>query len=370
MILTTDGETTTYNKGSVYDLRNKLVAISEKIDAEASICKQMPTEELYYLADLVVGFNLKFDLAWLRKLGIDIFKIKKIHDCQLAEFILEDQKNPYPSLEETAIKYGLGHKLDIVKLHYWDKGINTDEIPWEVLSEYAEQDTDLTYLIYLKQLEQFDKYPNKFKLFKLACQDLLVLLEMEWNGLKLDSDLCKEKANQLKEELSLIYEDLQSIYPSISINFNSGDQLSSFLYGGSIYYTVKEHVGFFKNGKPKYKNVDKEHVLPRLIEPLKNSELAKEGKWKTDEGTLKKLKGPWAKKLVSKLLRVAELEKLNSTYYEGLLKKAQEMCWESGYIHGQFNQVVAGTGRLSSSNPNLQNMANECLDILVSRYDD
>ncbi|MBF9682943.1 hypothetical protein IAI36_11710, partial [Streptococcus pseudopneumoniae] len=80
----------------------------------------------------------------------------------------------------------------------------------------------------------------------------------------------------------------------------------------------------------------------------------------TDEATLRKLKGPNARKYVGPLLKLAELEKLNSTYYKGLPEKAVVGHWEEGYIHGQFNQCVAQTGRLSSSGPNLQNFSGEC----------
>ncbi|MCV5968438.1 DNA polymerase, partial [Lactococcus petauri] len=117
---------------------------------------------------------------------------------------------------------------------------------------------------------------------------------------------------------------LSSVYPDVPINFGSGDQLSAFLYGGTVVQTVKQPAGIFKTGERKgqvkFQNVDIEHKLPRLVEPLKNSELKKPGFYATDEGTLKKLKGPFAKKYVSLILRLARLDKLIGTYYEGLPK--------------------------------------------------
>jgi DNA polymerase-1 len=89
----------------------------------------------------------------------------------------------------------------------------------------------------------------------------------------------------------------------------------------------------------------------------------------TDAATLKKLKGPAAKKYVAPLLELAKLDKLNGTYYKGIPKKNKESCQEEGFIHGQFNQVVAQTGRLSSSEPNLQNIAGEVLEVFISRYE-
>jgi DNA polymerase-1 len=106
------------------------------------------------------------------------------------------------------------------------------------------------------------------------------------------------------------------------------------------------------------------------VNPLPKSELLKEGKFATDEATLRKLKGPAAKKYVSVLLKYAELEKLIGTYYEGIPKLNKEMHWPKGMIHGQFNQVVAKTGRLSSSKPNLQNFAGDVEDIFITRHYD
>lgn len=317
---------------------------------------------------LVVGFNLKFDLHWTRRVGCQMPRL--IWDVQLAEFILSGQTIRYPSLEGVANQYGLGDKDHTIELEYWGKGIDTDAIPPDVLSRYCKRDIELTYQCYLKQKERFAENPKLLRLFKLQCEDLLVLLEMEANGQVYDEQLCDKRAKEIETELETIRANLASLYPDININFGSGDQLSCWLYGGSIPYEVTEHVGFYKNGKAKFKKVEKQHVLPRLVEPIKGSALKKEGFFKTDEGTLRKLKGPNAKKFVGPLLRLAELDKLNSTYYKGLPEKARELNWSKGMVHGQFNQCVAQTGRLSSSNPNLQNFASDCLDIFITRYNE
>lgn len=155
-------------------------------------------------------------------------------------------------------------------------------------------------------------------------------------------------------------------------NFNSGDHLSAFLYGGVVKEDSKEFIGFFKTGErkgqPKFKNVVIEHHLPRLYEPLKGSEMKKAGNYAVDEGTLRKLKGK--KEVVNQLLELSKLEKLNGTYYKGLVKLREEMGWPVGILHGNFNQTTAATGRLSSSRPNLQNFASELQDIFISEYND
>jgi DNA polymerase I-like protein with 3'-5' exonuclease and polymerase domains len=75
------------------------------------------------------------------------------------------------------------------------------------------------------------------------------------------------------------------------------------------------------------------------------------------------------KQIIELLLRRAELEKLDSTYYTGLIEKAKEMEWDGDELHGQFNTCVAQTGRLSSSNPNLQNFSGEIKELFYSRYE-
>jgi DNA polymerase I-like protein with 3'-5' exonuclease and polymerase domains len=364
-----DWEVTTKNKGSSSDIQNKPVCLGYKYGNNPEHCSFLPDEWASLdMGLLIVGFNLKFDLLWSRRLGHKM--PRQIWDVQLAEFILSGQTIRYPSLEGVSQSYGLGTKDHTIEHEYWNKGIDTDVIPPDVLSRYCKRDIELTYQVYLRQKERFAENPKLLRLFKLQCEDLLVLLEMEANGQIYDEQLCNQRSKEIETELEEIRVSLASLYPDIPINFGSGDQLSAWLYGGSIPYEVTEHVGFYKNGKPKYKKVEKEYVLPRLVEPIKGSTLKKPGFFKTDEGTLRKLKGSNAKKFVAPLLRLAELDKLNSTYYKGLPEKAREMNWPPGKVHGQFNQCVAQTGRLSSSQPNLQNFASNCLDIFISRYAD
>lgn len=370
-VLTSDFETTTLNKGNVYDSRNKAVCIGYKYNDQPAYVEFDVTNSLPEDWDLYVFFNAKFDVSWYRRLGVDVSEWK-VWCCQIAEFLLEGQTNPYPSLNQAAEKYGFPVKLDVVKTEYWDKGIDTDCIPKDVLSEYCCYDVDLTYKVYLEQLKQFSVKPALFKLFKLMCQDLLILQEMEWNGIVYDEQLCKERSLTIDKQLQEIKDSLNLIYPSMAINFNSGDQLSAFLYGGTIVEDGKEHVGFYKTGAkaglPKYKNITIEHQLPRLITPLPKSELQKEGYFKTDAATLQKLKGPAAKKFVGPLLEMAKLEKLNGTYYKGIPQLVQEMNWTDGKLHGTYNQCRAATGRLSSNQPNMQNVSGEMLDVLISRF--
>lgn len=372
-ILTSDFEITTWNTGSPFDQRNFPVCLGYKVNDFPTECTFECEGINFYPKELYVFFNAKYDLHWYRKLGVDIGSWK-IWCCQVAEYVLSGQTLRWPSLENTAVKYNLGHKVDVVKLEYWDKGINTDEVPRDILSTYCTQDVDLTYAIYLKQLEQFEANPALYQTFKLKMLDLLVLEEIEWNGQKYNEELCNERAQNIEAQIASLTEKLTSVYPDVPINFNSGDQLSAFLYGGTITEEYKEHVGFYKTGikagQPKYSNRERQHQLPRLVEPIRGSALKKAGFFATDVATLKKLKGPAARKYVEPLLKLSALGQILSNTYRGIPEINREQYWEEGMIHPQFNQVVTATTRLSSSKPNGQNFASETLDIFITRYNE
>ena len=371
-VIAIDTETMTFNKGNPYDCRNELVCISyandergwaEQWDKHSSVTAQHLVDN-----NLVVGFNFKFDVAWLRKQGID-FSNAKIWDVQIAEFIISCQLNKFPSLDGTAVKYGLPTKPNVVKTEYWDKGLCTRDVPWSILSEYGIHDAVSTLACYQAQLSVMS--PAQVKLCKLMSMDMLVLQEMEQNGLIYNTDLCEQRSKEMEDETEKLKQVLAKFYPSVPINFNSGDHLSSFLYGGSVVEDIKIHDGFYKTGlkkgQPKLKNDTIVHQLPQLFKPIKGSELKKEGFYETNEGVLKKLTGK-NKPVVAQLLALARVEKINGTYYKGLPKLNTEMNWKQGILHGQLNQTLAVSGRLSSSRPNQQNFATEIQDIFVSAY--
>lgn len=315
----------------------------------------------------MIGFNFKFDYHWLQKWGLRLDH-KRLWDCQIAEFVLERQRNSYPSLEDSVVKYALGHKIDIIKLEYWDKGINTDAIPWEVLKPYAVMDAELTYKLYMVQKDLTSG--RQKALLTLLFADLHVLQEMERNGIIYDSELCESRSAGLDLRIAKLQSNLNAFYPDIPINWGSNDQLSAFLYGGTISQTVKDHDGFFKSGakagQPRFRNREVLHQLPQLYKPLKGTEMAKPGLYSTSEDTLLKLAGKQGP--LKWLLELSKLEKLNGTYYRGLPKLNAKMAWPDNTLHGNFNMCVTITGRLSSSSPNLQNFASELQDIFVSRF--
>ena len=379
-----DVETTISNKGNPFDETNKLCyigllgstcrTISIEYDSEPYRHKLQEVQEEIDKAEILVGFNIKFDLHWLRKYGIN-FVGKRIWDCQLVHFILTGQQNPYPSLNGVSAYYDLGSKLDVVAQEYWGNKIDTPNIPRDILEEYLIGDLQLTQKVYEKQREEIASHAKGMqRLISLHNQDLLILQEMEYNGLLFDEEQSNILAKELEEQIKKIDEILYEYHSLVEFNPNSTEHLSSFLYGGTITVKRKEVVGVFKTGaragQQKERWVEHEINFEKLVNPLKGSELEKEGYYSTDEQTLKSLKGSKkAKEIIELLLHRAILEKRLSAYYKGLVDLRKDMNWHEGRLYGQLNQCVARTGRLSSSKPNLQNFDGEIKTLFRSRYD-
>ncbi len=376
-----DVETTTFLKGAPYSARNRLCYVGIRIagvdqlfDIEYSDGPYGPKlADIHTLlsgVDVVVGFNLKFDLGWLRRYGINY--TGKVWDCQLCEFLGENQRTPYPGLAETLRKYALGTKSQIIEETYWSKGIDTPDIPRFDLEDYLRRDLEVTDELYRWQVEHFDR--SKLNLFRVQCEDLLVLLDMEHNGMVFRLERLRERSCELADEL----QELQSALSKYSLgwshfNWDSGDHLNALLYGGTISVEVgtpAEQV--LKSGPRRGETVIRNRwetvtqTYPRLYEPLPRSELKKENTWSTDEATLKQLKGP--KQLIRLLLKRAELEKLKSTYIDGIPKIIEKYDWQDGIVHGTFNQCRVITGRLSSEKPNLQNFPEELNQYITTRF--
>jgi len=368
-----DCETTTLDKGSPYNKDNKLVAVGLGDNLWWRDGSQSYDEYKQYLVDTntLVGHNIKFDIAWLRRIGISFDK-SIVRDTQLAEFIISNQTHAFSSLNELAFKYLGEEKLDIVKTEYWDKGIDTWFIPKDILLEYLQKDLELTLKVYNKQ-EKILKESGKWQLYLLQCADLLVLQEMEWNGILYDKETSVAKGNELQQGIDTLTQSITINSPCPTFNVGSGDHLSCLLYGGTIKEDVRVPVGVYKTGpkigQTRFSIRKEEYLHEQLIKPLKGSALKKEGYYSTDEGTLKSLKG--SKKvntLIYSILKLSKLLKLQGTYFFGIPKLMDKMHWDDNYIHGQLNQCVARTGRLSASEPNQQNMLSEVKELCVSRF--
>ena len=169
-ILTLDVETTIYKInpieriGTPFSKKNKCVSLAIKwLGKDVETWDTLPGRGKFpveYLqecidgADIVVGHHIKYDVHWTAREGICFDNVKQVWCTQLAEFILTSQRSPYASLNDTLIKYGIPPKLDRVKTEYWDKFVDTDEIPIEILLEYNGYDVEGTEEVFKRQYEQ------------------------------------------------------------------------------------------------------------------------------------------------------------------------------------------------------------------------
>jgi DNA polymerase-1 len=262
----------------------------------------------------MIAHNYKFDWLVLSKAGIDLKG--KIFDTMLAAY-LEDanQKMSMDALSERFLNY---KPIPITKLiGKGKKQITFDEVPIEKASDYAAEDADITYRLYevLKDKLEGDELTEVADEIEFPLIE--VLGRMEKYGIKVDEPMLSEVSEQLQEEI----EGLESRIFEIAgeeFNLNSPKQL------GDILFEKLE---------------------------LPAGKKTKTGQYSTAESVLSKLADDY--EIVELVLDYRSLSKLQSTYVDALPKLINE---ETGRIHTSFNQHVAATGRLSSSNPNLQNI--------------
>ena len=391
-ILFLDVETTTWNKGHPFDGRNFCVCYTLINDSGVHFRHYTDPDFRVFLreainkASYLCGFNIKFDLHWIRNLGIAIPPLVKVWDCQLAEFVYSGQTLPYDSLEAALERYSIGPKSKGIN-EYWEAGINTDEVPIKVLEERCTSDTTQTRDLFFVQQRLLSEKQKRLVL--LEGDDLKALQDAEYNGIKFDYAKADEKLAAYNAELAKIEQQMLGFLPEGLepgwFNFDSGDHMSALLYGGEIKfdYSIPEE-SVYKSGPQKGQAYtrnrwyEKVVAFPQRFKPLEGTEVAKTAKqpdattrfYQVDAPTLSQLKTRSKEsKLLLQLLseragKIKVVEMVNS-----IKEKAAAMNWSDGCIHGQFNQQVVVTGRLSSSAPNLQNTPPEVDELLVSRYD-
>lgn len=388
-ILFLDVETTTHSKGHPFDPRNKLVSYVYHIDGITGFRHFTDPDfrstilELVRSNSILCGFNIKFDLHWLRNLGVIPYPDVKVWDLQLGEFILSGQKNRFASLEDTYQSYGMDGKKSHEIEDYWNVGINTDEIPPEVLERRGIGDVQPLPELFSAQYSLLT--PKQRKLVWLEGEDLKALADAEYNGVKFDVEKAGIKVDGLEKELDEINFNLSSFLPEGipqgCFNWDSGDHLSAFLYGGTIEFKYVSEILTYKTGQRAGESYNRWAVrsvtFPQRFKPLEGTEVAKTRDnpeatvrfFQTDGPTLSRLtaKSREAKSILNWLQERADKTKVVEMV-ESILNKMKEKNWQDNMLHAQYNQNQVITGRLSSSQPNLQNTPPEVDELLVSRY--
>ena len=323
---------------------------------------------------ILCGHNISFDLMYLYKMSTDLkyeLQRRPIWDTQLAEYILSAQQTKFASLDELSVKYGLPIKDDGIK-KYFAAGLGSDKIPPKELMPYLERDVQNTVHIALRQYQRAIAQ-KQLPLMLSQMEALHATTEMQFNGLHIDMEKLDQYTVEVVNEYVECRLDLEELANKHSVeDVNSPKQWSQFFFGGKKKIRVKEEVGLYKNGKTKYKLVDKTVDVKPFIKYVPDPEKvsAKTGQISVDDSVLNDmLKHTFDKeaiRIIEGLLKYRELSKQLSTYVQGLSKHVMDE-----FIHGKLNHTATVTGRLSSTNPNLQNISNNPIkQIFNSRFND
>lgn len=286
----------------------------DRNDAQKIMEEFRPIFESEHIAK--IGQNIKYDYSMLHSYGISVNG--KLFDTMLAHYLLEaDKKHGMDYLAETYLHY----KPVSIETLIGKKGKNQGsmrDVELNAIAEYAVEDADIT--LQLKTIfEPEIKKINNEKLFLEIENPLIkVLAHMEMEGIRLDVPFLNAYSKELEKDLNELEKEIYTL-ATTSFNIDSPKQLGQILF-----------------------------------EVLKIDEKAKKtktGQYATGEEILVKLvdKHP----VVSKILDYRELRKLKSTYVDSLPEMVHP---KTGRIHTSFMQAIAATGRLSSNNPNLQNI--------------
>ncbi len=261
-----------------------------------------------------VGQNLKFDLLVLRRHGLRLGGVA--FDTLIASYCLNPSRLAH-GLKTLAADM-LGESMTNIEelIGKGAKQITMDRVPVESAAPYAGADAEVSLRLKAR-MEPLLKEKKLETLFRDVEMPLVpILADMEEAGVGVDAAYLRELEKEFTEEIQGLEKAIYGLAGE-TLNLNSPKQLSALLF---------------------------EKLKLPVIRRTKTGA-------STDEEVLKKLSA--LHPLPAKLVEYRELSKLNSTYIAGLLERINP---DTGRIHTSFNQAVAATGRLSSSDPNLQNI--------------
>jgi DNA polymerase-1 len=264
----------------------------------------------------LIGQNIKYDYQVLKNYDIDIQN--KLFDTMVAHFlIVPDMRHGMDVLAETYLNYSPVSITELIGKKGKEQGSMRD-VEIEKIKEYAAEDADIT--LQLKHRFAPELIENELDtLFQdIEVPLIKVLANMEREGINLDVNRLKEFSAQLQGDITNVEAEIQQ-FAGTKFNVSSPKQVGEILF---------------------------EYL--KIVEKPKKT---KTGQYATGEDVLSKLEN--VHPIVSKILDYRELVKLKNTYVDTLPELVNKTTHR---IHTSYNQVVAVTGRLSSDNPNLQNI--------------
>ncbi|MBQ4023332.1 MAG: DNA polymerase I [Prevotella sp.] len=265
---------------------------------------------------LKVGQNIKYDLEVLRNYGVVL--AGPMWDTMIAHYLIQPElRHNMDYMAETLLEYRTIHIDELIGPRGKQQRSMRDLAPADVY-EYAAEDADVT--LQLKNvLEPMLKEKNVEQLFlEIEMPLVAVLAEMEMNGVCIDTESLKETSDIFTKRMHALEAEIYQLAGE-TFNIASPKQVGEILFG-------------------KMKIVEK---------PKKT----KTGQYVTSEEVLQQLRGK--SEIIDKILAHRGLKKLLGTYVDALPKLINP---RTGHIHTSFNQTITATGRLSSSDPNLQNI--------------
>ena len=265
---------------------------------------------------LKIGQNIKFDILVVRKYGIRI--AGPLFDTMIAHYLLNPElRHGMDYLAETYLKYKTVHIEELIGPR-GKKQLSMRDVPVAQVAEYAAEDADVT----LKLKNYFAPYLEKEGLeslfYDIEMPLIYVLAEMEYTGVTVDTVALKQSSEELTATLKKLEKEIYELAGK-KFNINSARQVGEILF-----------------------------VHLKLEEKAKKT---RTGSYSTSEDILEKMRSKHP--VVGKLLEYRGLKKLLSTYIDALPELINP---KTGKIHTSYNQAVTSTGRLSSTNPNLQNI--------------
>ncbi|WP_373514448.1 DNA polymerase I [Persicitalea sp.] len=263
-----------------------------------------------------IGQNLKYDMLVL--LNYDLELRGPLADTMLAHYLLEPEQRH--GMDRLAMNY-LNYEPVAIEALIGKKGKNQGtmrDVPIEEVTEYAGEDADITLQLHQLLLPELDEKAAA-KLFTGVEMPLVrVLTAMESEGVRVDMDALSKMSQELETDIKVLETDIFATAET-EFNLNSPKQLGEVLF-------------------------DKMNLV-------KNPKKTRTGQYATGEDVLSALESDH--EIARKILDYRELQKLKSTYVDALPLLINP---NTGRIHTSYNQAVTATGRLSSTNPNLQNI--------------
>ena len=265
---------------------------------------------------LKIGQNLKYDLEVLRNYDIELKG--RMWDTMIAHYLIQPElHHNMDYMAEIYLNYQTIHIDELIGPKGKSQRSMRDLLPSQVY-EYAAEDADITLRLKNKLEPELKKYDCEDLFYNIEMPLMPVLAEMEMNGVCLDTESLKETSTILTNRMLEIE---QRIYE---------------LAGGQFNIASPKQVG---------------EILFDKLKIVEKAKKTKTGQYVTSEEVLQQLKNKH--EIVSDILEHRGLKKLIGTYIDALPKLINP---RTGHIHTSFNQTITATGRLSSSDPNLQNI--------------